>query len=612
MVPIAYAPPSPRSPGDAGFAAGASRRQGLLLDAAVIGWYLVLTTVSLWPIIIGLDSVVPHSVRDPGFQATVLHDVSERLLHLDLAHLFDASFFYPAHLTLAMADAQLGLQPIALPLHLLFGDALLVLNILVVASFPVTALSGDLLGRYLTHSRVGGFMVGTAYAFTAYRFEHVIHLQLLQSWTLALAYLGLEMSIRERRRRGPLLWAFAVVAAAFTSLNYLLLLVITQPIYLVTRIAFATDRRALLVRLRGLIVLGVVTAGLIGIAVIPYVALRLQGYERTLAATFPFSARAIDYLVPAADSVALHPLFALHPPRTGIDERELFPGGVIIAAALLGGIAAIVMRRTAHLLQIAPWVAAGGFAFLFSFGPYLWPDTAAAPSNTGTLISLPYRYLARPLLLESLRSPARFGVIVLLAVAVIAAFAVVRVLTRLKRPWLRMMVVAALGLGMAVEYSVSIPVEQVAWGSRLPPVYAWLRQQAPGPVVELPGAGVEVSYYLLASTVDGHPRINGWSGFTPRDHVAIGRPVTAASLPGWLAVARTLGAEYLVVHADGLDPGTLAALRLELDRGSLMSVARFGSDEVFRFGKPTASRPGSGSAVGETPTSLRGPARGGS
>ena len=165
---------------------------------------------------------------------------------------------------------------------------------------------------------------------------------------------------------------------------------------------------------------------------------------------------------------------------------------------------------------------------------------------------------------------------------------------------------------MAVEYSVSIPVEQVAWGSRLPPVYAWLRQQAPGPVVELPGAGVEVSYYLLASTVDGHPRINGWSGFTPRDHVAIGRPVTAASLPGWLAVARTLGAEYLVVHADGLDPGTLAALRLELDRGSLMSVARFGSDEVFRFGKPTASRPGSGSAVGETPTSLRGPARGGS
>ena len=359
-------------------------------------------------------------------------------------------------------------------------------------------------------------------------------------------------------------------------------------------------------------VLGVVTAGLIGIAVIPYVALRLQGYERTLAATFPFSARAIDYLVPAADSVALHPLFALHPPRTGIDERELFPGGVIIAAALLGGIAAIVMRRTAHLLQIAPWVAAGGFAFLFSFGPYLWPDTAAAPSNTGTLISLPYRYLARPLLLESLRSPARFGVIVLLAVAVIAAFAVVRVLTRLKRPWLRMMVVAALGLGMAVEYSVSIPVEQVAWGSRLPPVYAWLRQQAPGPVVELPGAGVEVSYYLLASTVDGHPRINGWSGFTPRDHVAIGRPVTAASLPGWLAVARTLGAEYLVVHADGLDPGTLAALRVELDRGSLMSVARFGSDEVFRFGKPTASRPGSGSAVGETPTSLRGPARGGS
>jgi hypothetical protein len=53
--------------------------------------------------------------------------------------------------------------------------------------------------------------------------------------------------------------------------------------------------------------------------------------------------------------------------------------------------------------------------------------------------------------------------IVLLALGVMAAFAIVGALVWLKRRWLRAIVVAALGLGMAVGYALSIPIEQVAW-----------------------------------------------------------------------------------------------------------------------------------------------------
>src|SRR4029077_9162001 len=87
-------------------------------------------------------------------------------------------------------------------------------------------------------------------------------------------------------------------------------------------------------------------------------------------------------------------------------------------------------------------------------------------------------------------------------------------------------------LALALEYSVSVPFSRVPWGAELPATYTWLREQPPGPVAELPAIGVPVSYYLLASTVDGHPRLNGWSGFVPRAMTAISVAVTANNLPG--------------------------------------------------------------------------------
>ena len=563
-----------------------SAQRGRLLDLGVIAWYVVLTGACLWPVIRALDAVVPHMIRDTGFQATVIHDATERLLHLDFAHLFDASFFYPAHLTLAMADAQLGLQAVALPLHLAGGDALMVLNILTILSFPVTALAGDALGRYVTGARLGGLVVGTAFAFSAFRFEHVIHLQLLQSWTIPLAFLGLEMTLRERSRRGPIVWAFALVAAASTSLNYLLLLAIVQPVYLVVRYLVDSRRHDLIAGVRRLVRPGAIAGCAILVLLVPYVVLRLEGYSRSASGTFEFSARAVDYLVPAADSLALHGLYALHPPKTGIDERELLPGVIVLAFAGIGTLMAVVRRERPRLRQMIPWLSIAGVAFVFSLGPYLWPDARRPPASLAGLLSLPYRFLARPLLLESLRSPARFGVIVLLGIAVAGAMAIVRGMSRLPKGGPRSVAVGIIALGLALEYSVSIPVQPVAWGAALPATYAWLRDQPAGPVVELPAIGDQVSYYLLASTVDGHPRLDGWSGFLPRELKPIRVAVTAATLPAWLAAAERLGAKYIVIHGGSIDVATLAAVHVARDAGSLVPATTFGGDEIYRFGTP--------------------------
>ena len=184
--------------------------------------------------------------------------------------------------------------------------------------------------------------------------------------------------------------------------------------------------------------------------------------------------------------------------------------------------------------------------------------------------------------------------IVLLVVAIVGAMAIVRGLARLPRGLPRSAAILVLALGLAIEYSVSIPVEPVAWGSGLPATYTWLRDQPPGPVVELPALGVQVSYYMLASTADGHPRLNGWSGFLPRELKPIAMIVTAGALPGWLSAAQRLGATYLVIHGEAIDVATLAAVHASRDVGYLVPVAMFGADEVYRFGTSGPAPPSVG------------------
>jgi hypothetical protein len=561
-------------------------RRGRLLDLAVIGFYLLLTGIYLWPVLHALNAVVPHSIQDTGLQATVLSDVTQRLLHLDFAHLYDGNFFYPAHLTLALSDAMVGLQVVALPLRLVTGDALVVSNLLIVASFPATALAGDALGRYITRARVGGLVVGTAFAFAAFHMEHVIHLNLLQSWTIPLAFLGLEMTLREPSRRGPILWALAMVAAASTALHYLLLLALVQPVYLAVRYVLAGDRHEMLASLRRLVGPGAVAGGMIALLLMPYVVLRLAGYERSLFETFDFSARPADYLLPTADALALHGLYDLQPLKSGFAERQLFPGAIVLGFAALGLLVALLRREGPRLRRMAPWLAIGAVAFVLSLGPFLWPDLGEAPASVRGLIPLPYKFLDQVIFLEALRAPARFGVIVLLGVAIVGALGITRVMARLPRGLPRSLAVVTLALGFAIEYSVSIPVKPVAWGANLPPVYTWLRDQAAGPVVEFPAFGEQLSYYMLASTVDGHPRLDGWSGFTPRALAPIVVIVTARTLQEWLGSAKRLGATYVVVHGGAINPSVLAAVHAAAQGGTLVSVATFGDDEVYRFGRP--------------------------
>jgi hypothetical protein len=109
---------------------------------------------------------------------------------------------------------------------------------------------------------------------------------------------------------------------------------------------------------------------------------------------------------------------------------------------------------------------------------------------------------------------------------------------------------------------------------------------------EQPSWGYVEAPRMLASTIDWHPRVNGYSGFTPANYsetvtllnsLSSGRPDPAA-----LALLRRIGVRYVVIRTSPLTAPVLgsvpAAIGLDhLDEdGAQRVLAALGADEVVR------------------------------
>jgi hypothetical protein len=557
-------------------------------DAAICAWYLLLTALATGPILVDPRNRIPDVPLDPLFQAAVLERMSQNLLRLDFANLWDGGFFYPAERTLAMSDSLVALQPLALPLRLILGDPVLVSNLLLILTFPLAAAAADVLARVVTRSRMAAWICGTAFAFAAYRFAHIGHLNLLQMWALPLAFLTLELLLRRGGWRAAWAWAAVHVFVAGNALNYLLMLAILEPLWLAVRVAVDPGRRRLFGRLRGLVLPGAAAAVVIAALLLPYFQLRGAGYERRPIDTFDFSARLTDYFRPADEALLLGDLFANS--IAGVHERAVAPGFALVVLAAIGVVLSVAQRRRARAWWRchAPWLALGIGAFALSFGPRLWPNARGVGSTLPTAYPLlPFAVLDTFLPLESLRSPARFAVLVLLALALVAGATAARLwrshAVRRGRGT-RAVLVALTAAAMLGEYAARVDTLPAHAATEQAAVYEWLRRQPPGPVVELPTSRPD--RYLLASTVDGHPRLNGWSGFVPRqsENVNLGLVrygVTPEEGRAWVEHASRLGARYLVVHWPDITSPTRAMLQAHIRAGSIRPLEQFRNATVY-------------------------------
>jgi hypothetical protein len=415
-----------------------------------------------------------------------------RTLVVDPLHVFDANIFYPHHDTLAYSENNLGAGFLAIPAYWTTHSPYAALNSAMLLAFILCATGTYYLVRYLTHDRAAAAIAAIGFAFCPYAFAHTAHIQLMMTAGLPFSLLAFHrLADRPTRGRGVVLGATMAAQAMFCGYYGVFVILIVGCAFAI----MATTRGMWLDRSYwfAMIVAAATAILIVTPAFLPYVGLqRVAGFHRDLEAAASFSANWSDYFASSAYAHAW--MLAYLPPWT----EATFPGFVPSMAAVIG-LVVVVRRRDREMLALY-----GGLAFLAcwaSFGP-----------RAGLYAAL-YRLVP---LFAWLRAPARFGLVVDLAVAVLAGVGVSALLRRLRRT-----TGVALALAAVTVCELAVPL-RMPEAPPVDPVYRVLATLPRGPLIEMPFFYPEVGLfqhekYMLASTAHWLPMVNGYSDYIPPD-----------------------------------------------------------------------------------------------
>lgn len=535
---------------------------------AVVG-FSALAVVWSYPLIRGLTTHLPNDLGDPVLNAWILGWDATRIRH-GLSGVMDAPNFFPYPHTLAYSDHLLGIAVFTAPLQWLTGNPVLVYNVAFLASIVLSGGGMYLLARTLTGRRDAALVAGVAFACTPFRVSHLAHVQWLMLGWLPLSLWALHRYFSTGKLRYLLASACAYLLQAFTAGYFIYF----APVPLaVVSIVCARGSRIPTARLAAHAVVAVATTLFVLAPVArAYYQVRAEaGLRRPMSEIAAQSADVGDYL-----SAPL-PIRVWRWLGTRGGEHELFPGAVVACLAAV----AFASRRKASAVVAYAIVAL--LAFVLSLGPeptawghhFPWPG--------------PYRALLAVVPgLDGLRAVARLGIVVTMALCVLAAFGSVVALDRLaprrRTAALVAMVIAIIAEGWVAP--IAAPVFAPLGSSFERDAYAYLRHSAPGAAIEIP---LDLEHeerefrrqYL--TLVHGHPVVNGHSSYLPPLITFLGGGQTPLNetehLDAVLSMLRAIGVRYMVVHLDEFgDPEVADAYGRALAEGRehVSSVSHFG------------------------------------
>lgn len=553
----------------------------------VLCGFLALAAVRSWPVLTHFGTHLGSRGSDALLVTWILAwDVHALATHP--FRLFDANLAYPLEHSLAFSDHLLGVLPLFAPVYLLTGNAVAGYNTVLLLSGALSAFGAFALAWWWTRRWWPAIVAGLFFGWAPLRLSQIGHLQLLTFFWAPWALLFLDRFLRARR------WLDLTAFAAFYWLQVLssfyLGVMLTVAVVLYAGFYAVAVDRALVGRAMAARAAAFAAASLVVLVPfhLPYFDVhRAWDASWTSGAMVGFSADLQSYL--SAPPLVNDLYVAVFRPVTpaGAHERLLFPGLIVPALALLGGLARVrsvaeaEVRRLRRVFGLVALVA-----FILSLGPYLvvW--------GVNTRVPLPYLLLHHFVPgWSAMRVPARFAFLLLLAAVPLSALGVQVLVERAAafRPgatW-RRLAPPAVALALIALFLVELggkppPLQAVPTGAGVPEVYRWLARERPGPVVELPldplGRDAE---YLYLSTVHWLPLVNGRSGFGPSSHDEI--KTVLAELPGprGREYAAALGLRALVVHTDHLSRGERLRWTIAERAGHVRRLATFGHDVVY-------------------------------
>ena len=535
-------------------------RGRLVESLGVLLVFAGLTVALTWPQAARLGTHVPSfddSLLSIWRIAWIAHAIDSP------ASLADANIFHPEQRTLAYTDAVLLQGLIATPFLRAGSSPVLVYNLLILGSIALSAASMYVLAVRCTHSRAGGLVAGTIFAFATYRFDHYMHLELQATVFMPLALWFLDRAFETRTWRDMTGFGGCLLLQLFSGIYYTVFLATALAVAIPVRwLSLPAPARGQFARQFGVVVI------VAAVCALPYLSLYLKNRttvgERSDADVRMYSATLVNYLSSEPSNLA-HGAWG---DRLGRSERRLFPGIAALGLAVMGLWGWSARKTTIALI--------GGVGFVISLG-------LNTPIYAG-LREVLFTY-------RGLRAPARAAILVLLAVSLFAAYGWALALRRYPR-WR----VAGTGLLIAVltlEYA-SLPPGWLVLSTRPSPLATWLAQQPRSVVVELPLPRADALHtiqdglYMYASTFHWQPILNGYSGFYPTSYIELLERTRDFPSSEAIAYLKQRRVDLIVLHAQFMKPDQVGRWAAALAaRRDVDQVAQFpgagGDDLVFRL-----------------------------
>jgi len=520
--------------------------------ARVAAAMAAISAVVTWPLLRQAWWALPGDLGDPVLNTFLLGWGAARMPFAFLG-VWSAPFYFPLKDTLALSEHMLGITVFTAPVVWLTGNPVLAQNLAFVGSFVLSGTGMYLLARSLWGRRDAAFLAALAFAFAPHRVMHVPHLQVLMSGWMPISLWGLHRYFATGSRRSLAVFAGSFGALAMSNGYFLYFFSIPVALIVVCELARSAMRGAASRRFRmpwrRVAELAAAAAAILAIiapAALAYLRVRQAfGFRRAVGEMEAFAAVWSDYLRIPAGLWAWSGIL-----RIGEGERALFPGVTIV---VLSAAAAVTFARSAWPSQ-APKPA----AWAWHLGIYATILVLAVWLSAGPSVPGPYGLLLRALPgFDGLRVPARFVVVVALALSVIGSAGAAWLFARL-RP--RVAAAAALVLGAAIVVEgYGGPMHMVPFRHDQPvraQLNAWIRSGPPGGVVELPIVGPATEPFTLAyqynTLLHGRQIVNGYSGYGYWLQDFLGGPGSPLSepdaLPGMIEGLRSIGVRFVVVH----------------------------------------------------------------
>ena len=525
--------------------------------------YFGLAALNAWPVPVQLRTHLPHDLGDPVVTLTLLQWNTETRVFTE--RWWNGVGFYPLPDTMTLSDPRLGLSLLGAPVSWATGSAVAMYNVLYILSFVLSGLAAHALVFALTRTHAAAFVAGCAFAFAPFRAAHLAHLELLASYWMPVALLALHRWIEDRRAAWLALYSVSLALQGLFCAYYLPMFAVLVGAWVLW---FAAGR----VSVRQLAVFAAASVAGAG-AMLPLflryrAAHEALGFARGLGEIEVYSAdlaglwaiapelrfwpavaakNAEGYLFPGVTIVLLVVMLALRTRAAAQQSRRLqrarvsllgfsaIVAGIALVALAYGPLAIELGRFTLSVTELRKplsLVIAGLAAYtllhprviaaararslvtFYALAAILMFAFALGPNPTVNGVKFLYRapywwLMSLPGFDESLRAPARFGMLAALSLSTAAGLAWWRLMGRPGRTK-AIMTVALAALVTAEGWTgpgATFPVpERIAWPARCAGV----------PRLELPISTIEgeaaAQYRAMLSGVRS---VNGTTGFVP-------------------------------------------------------------------------------------------------